>query len=156
MIESNEPMTTRVLRRALLALFLFGAVGCGAELVLLDHTEGVWQWIPLALLGTSLVVLAWHRISPRPTTVRVFQVVMILFAVGGLIGLYQHYQGNAEFELEMYPSLGGLELIWESLRGATPALAPGMMIQLGLIGLAYAYRHPALILKTQPLNDTDK
>ncbi|MFB3131882.1 MAG: hypothetical protein ACE10K_05095, partial [Rhodothermales bacterium] len=51
----------------------------------------------------------------------------------------------AEFELEMYPTLKGLELFWESIKGATPALAPGTMIQLGLLGWAYTYRHPALI-----------
>ena len=32
----------------------------------------------------------------------------------------------------------------ERLTGATPALAPGAMVQLGLIGLAYTFRHPAL------------
>ena len=38
----------------------------------------------------------------------------------------------------------GLELVWEALKGATPALAPGAMAQLGLVGLAFAYRHPLL------------
>lgn len=142
MIESAS--TTQALRRALLALFLFGTVGSGAELVLLEHTENFWQWLPLGLLASGLAVLAWHVLAPSPISVRAFQAVMILFLIGGLIGLYQHYQGNAEFELEMYPSLKGIELVWKSLQGATPALAPGMMIQLGLIGLAYAYRHPAL------------
>ena len=28
--------------------------------------------------------------------------------------------------------------------GATPTLAPGAMVELGLLGLAYTYRHPAL------------
>jgi hypothetical protein len=44
----------------------------------------------------------------------------------------------------MNPALAGFELVRESLSGATPALAPGTMIQLGLIGLAYTYRHPRL------------
>ena len=30
------------------------------------------------------------------------------FVVSGVVGLWLHYQGNAEFELEMYPSLQGL------------------------------------------------
>ncbi len=29
----------------------------------------------------------------------------------------------------------GLVLLWRSLRGATPALAPGALAQLGLLGL---------------------
>ena len=34
----------------------------------------------------------------------------------------------------MDPALHGLDLFWSALRGATPALAPGAMAQLGLIG----------------------
>jgi hypothetical protein len=44
-----------------------------------------------------------------------------------------------EFELEMYPGLSGLELFREAMKGATPALAPGTMTILGLLGLAYTY-----------------
>ena len=36
------------------------------------------------------------------------------------------------------------KLVWKALRGATPALAPGALAQLGLLGLLYTYRHPAL------------
>jgi hypothetical protein len=50
-----------------------------------------------------------------------------------------------EFELETYPSISGLALFKEAMMGATPALAPGTMIELGLIGLAYTYRHPLLV-----------
>lgn len=53
----------------------------------------------------------------------------------GLLGCYLHIQGNMEFELEMYPSMGFSELIVESLMGATPSLAPGIMTGLGLFGL---------------------
>jgi hypothetical protein len=28
--------------------------------------------------------------------------------------------------------------------GATPLLAPGIMLQLGLVGLLFTFRHPAL------------
>jgi hypothetical protein len=59
-----------------------------------------------------------------------------------MIGMGLHQSANAEFEQEMDPSLTGMKLFRESLSGATPALAPGTMIQLGLIGLVYAYRHP--------------
>jgi hypothetical protein len=38
----------------------------------------------------------------------------------------------------------GLELFWEAMKGATPSLAPGVMAQLGLLGLACTYRHPLL------------
>ena len=62
---------------------------------------------------------------------------MAAYLASGLVGLWFHYSGNAEFELEMYPSLSGWSLVREALSGATPALAPGTMIHLGLLGLTY-------------------
>ncbi len=100
-------------------------------------------------MAISLVVLAWRFFDRKPASMRVFQGTMALFVVSGFVGLLLHYQGNAEFELEMYPTLKGLELFWEAIKGATPALAPGTMIQLGLLGWAYTYRHPALIKSTE-------
>ena len=36
-------------------------------------------------------------------------------------------------------------LLWQAIRGKTPPLlAPGALMQLGLVGLAYTYKHPAL------------
>jgi hypothetical protein len=133
-----------VLRRLLLALIVFGAVGLVAELLLLEHYESAWQFTPLVLLGAVPVaaVLVWRR--PSPATVRFFQVLMWLCVAAGALGVFLHYDGNVEFELEREPLLGGLALFWEAVRGATPALAPGAMAQLGLLGLVYTYRHPAL------------
>jgi hypothetical protein len=49
-----------------------------------------------------------------------------------------HFQGSAEFKLESNPTLKGWELFWAAMRSkAPPPLAPGVMIQLGLIGLAF-------------------
>lgn len=144
----REDATARFLRQAVLALFLFGAAGSLLELVLLEHVEDPWQWAPLVLLGLSLLALAVLAIFRRGRAgalcLRAFQGVMVLFLASGVVGLWLHYEGNMEFELEMYPSRQGWELFRETLGGATPALAPGMMILLGLLGLAYAYRHPAV------------
>ena len=71
--------------------------------------------------------------------------LMLAFVVSGLAGIYLHFQGSAEFKLESNPKLGGMALFWEAIRSkAPPLLAPGAMVQLGLIGLAYTYKHPAL------------
>jgi hypothetical protein len=75
---------------------------------------------------------------------------MVLSLVSGVLGAWLHYRGNVEFELEMEPALRGLTLFWRAMRGATPALAPGTMIQLGLVGLAYTFRHPALAPRGVP------
>jgi hypothetical protein len=132
------------LRRLVLFLVLLGAVGLLVELGLLEHFEDAPQWIPLALLGA--VVIASLVLLARRTraTVRVFQGIMVLCVVAGIVGVWLHYQGNMEFELEHDSSLAGLQLFWISIRGATPALAPGALSQLGLLGLLYTHRHPAL------------
>lgn len=133
-----------VLRRMLAATFLFGSLGTGAELVLLDHTADVWQRIPLALIAFGTTSLAVVALKPAAAAIHAFRVVMALFVAAGLAGILLHYRGNAEFELEMQPGAAGLDLFWESMKGATPALAPGTMVLLGAIGLAYAYGHPAV------------
>lgn len=139
----QEGQTIMTLRRALAAVFLFGVAGSGLELVLLEHTEDLWQWSPLLLMGLSVPALVWMLMTRGRASVRMFQVLMWAFLVSGVVGLYLHYRGNVEFELEMYPSLGGFGLFWEAIKGATPTLAPGTMPVLGLIGLLYTYRFPA-------------
>ncbi len=135
--------TTTPLRRRLLAVIAIGVVGTGAELALLGHYEELLQWLPLALLGLGAVGLAavWLRTN-RTTLIATFMLGVVYVLAGGL-GVLLHYRGNVEFEREMYPSRAGLELVWESLTGATPALAPGAMALLGLLMLAFAFRHPA-------------
>lgn len=131
------------LRTLILALLLVGMVGLAAELLLLEHYEDWEQLIPLVLLGAGVVGVAAAWVRPTPRTIRILQGVMTLFIVAGLLGVWFHYRGNVEFELERQPSLSGLMLLWESLRGATPALAPAALTQLGLLGLLFSYRHPA-------------
>ena len=63
----------------------------------------------------------------------------ILFVA--LLGIYFHFTGNREFELEMDGALRGWPLAWHALRGATPALAPGA---LGVTLLAAAGRLASL------------
>jgi len=130
-------------RGLLLAVLLFGMVGIGIELLLLEHTEEFWQWLPIVLLGIGIVGALALAVRPSRVTVRTFQTIMLLFLAAGALGLYLHYTGNAEFELEMRPSLGGFELFKRSMMGATPALSPGTMTLLGLMGLICTYGHPA-------------
>lgn len=140
---NDEDSPLPAIRIIILAIFLLGSIGTGTELLLLGHTETIWQRLPLVLISLSFVSLIAHALVRKGVTIRVFQVTMILFIMSGLIGLMLHFQGKMEFKLETNPTLSGMELFWETIRGATlpPVLAPGMMIQIGLIGLAYAYRN---------------
>jgi hypothetical protein len=131
------------LRRFLLALLVLGLGGVGAELVALAHYEDSWQLVPLVLIALAFVVIAWHLFDGSNTTVRVLRLVMLLFIVAGLTGIVLHYRGNLEFQLEIDPSQSHWTLFTKVIRAhSPPALAPGAMAQLGLLGLAYTYRHP--------------
>jgi hypothetical protein len=132
------------LRRWLLGIFGFGAAGTGVELLLLGHFESGWERLPLVLLGIGVLVTLWQIAAPSRVSVRTLQVTMLLFLVTGAVGIGQHFDSNVEFELEMYPSMTGVELIGKTLTGALPVLAPGTMTLLGLVGLAHTYRHPQL------------
>jgi hypothetical protein len=132
-----------LLRSLLLFALVLGLVGTEAELLLLEHFEGAWQWVPIILIGVALLTLVAHAVRPSAATVRTLQVLMGCFVVGGILGTFLHYQGNADFELEITPDMPGWTLFRTAMGGATPVLAPGSMVQLGLIGLAWAFRHPA-------------
>jgi hypothetical protein len=140
----EDVVTIATIRRILLVIFLLGTFGTGAELLLLGHTENVWQWIPVLLILISLVTLLCYAAVRRLAIMRIFQVVMILFMISGVVGLVLHYRDKMEFKLETNPDLAGWHLFREVIKGATlpPVLAPGVMIQIGLLGLAYTYRHP--------------
>lgn len=134
----------RNVRRILLAALWLGTSGTLVELVLLEHYEEWRQLIPLGLLAAGILLLVWNAVDRRAAPLRALQGLMLLFALAGTAGVLLHYQGNAAFELEMYPDRSGFELFRESMTGATPALAPGTLVQLALVGLAYTYRHPRL------------
>ena len=133
------------LRRWLLLILVVEMLGIAAELLLIGHTEDPWQWLPLALMGAALLVFGWSAVDRSGTPVRAMQALMLLFILSGFIGTLQHYRAKVEFQLEVNPSLAGTALFWEAMKSQSPpALAPGVMIQMGLLGLACAYRHPAL------------
>ena len=129
------------LRRFLLAIFLLGVAGITAELWLMGHYEDFYQQIPLVLFALALAALGAALLKPGRGTVNLFRVIMAFFILSGVIGAILHFQVNMEFQLEMDPSLTGVSLYRKAILAKTPpALAPGAMIQLGLIGLAYTFR----------------
>jgi hypothetical protein len=128
------------LRKLLIGAYLFGSIGIGVELLLMEHTEGIWQLIPVVLLPVSLPVFIWLWLSQKQVVNRLFQGIMALFALSGLLGVALHFDGKAEFKLEIDPELSGLPLFWECMHGSSlpPVLAPAAMILLAMVGLACA------------------
>jgi hypothetical protein len=138
-------------RRILLAILLLGIAGISLELWLMAHLEDVYQQIPLWLAGAGALTAALVASRPTAGTVQLLRAVMGLFLISGVVGMYLHFQVNMEFQLEMDPALSGRALFEKAILAKTPpALAPGAMIQLGLIGLAYTFRHPALEARRNP------
>jgi hypothetical protein len=128
-------MTLQWWQRLLLGIVLFTAAGTLAELLLLEHVEEIYQLIPVILLGVVVVATAVLWLKPSRGVITMFRVVMALCMVSALVGIYLHYQANVEFVLERHPKMTGWTLTKEAATGAMPALAPGTMAQLALVGL---------------------
>lgn len=137
-----NPILVRIRKFLFLALLL-GAIGTSAELLLVGHTENALQWMPLALMALLVPVLVWHLTQSSTASIRTLQIVMVLFLIGGIVGLGAHWQSKLQFKRETNPSLAGSALFWEAMKSQSPpALAPGVFIQMALLGFAYAHRHP--------------
>lgn len=135
--------TMATVRRLLFGTLFLGLGGTLAELFLLGHFEDWQQYVPLVVLVGALGAQGWFVLSRSAASVRGVRAAMWCCILSGAAGVLLHYQGNREFELEMTPGAGGWSLFSAVMTGATPALAPGAMVQLGLVGLAWAFRHPA-------------
>ena len=133
-----------VVRRWLTIVLLIGLIGTEAELLLLKHFDGFWQLVPVVSIGGATLILAWYAIATSRPSIRALQLVMVVFVLAGLVGTIQHFRGNIEHERESDPSVSGADLYKRAMMGSTPALAPGAMIQLGLLGLLLTYKHPRL------------
>ena len=141
-------------RRILLTILVLGIAGITLELWLMAHTEDFYQQIPLWLAGAAVVSVLVVATRPSTGSIRVFQAVMVLFLLSGVVGMVLHFQVNIEFQKEMDAALSGLALYQKAiLAKSPPALAPGAMIQLGLIGLAYTFRHPVFDSRVAGQND---
>jgi hypothetical protein len=137
--------TLSALRAFLLALLLVGCAGTLAELVLSQHTDDLWQRVPIVLLGVGLPLGGIAALRRHRAFLWALRALMVLFVASGFAGAYFHFSAKAEFALERQPDLGGFALFRECLKGSSPPLlAPGAMIGLGLIGLAWTFRQPAL------------
>jgi len=145
------------LRRLVLALLTFGVVAVGGELLALGHDEDPWQLVPFGLIVLTLIAIAWIGLTGSAASIRALRVTMVLLLAAGGMGIVLHYRGNAEFQLEMNPALSDWELFVKVLHAkAPPALAPGVMAQLGLLGLIYTARHPALSAPASTRRSTDR
>ncbi len=118
----SEPLKS--LRRGMLGLVGLGTVGVCVELVVLEHYTDWNQLIPLVVAGMGLLAASWTALAPGLTGLRVWQFTMLLFVGTGITGITMHY-----------------DVVSETVN--PPLLAPGLFVQLGLLGLLYTFRHPS-------------
>jgi hypothetical protein len=153
MFATKKLETAQVLRRIILGIIAFGAVGTAVELLLIGHYKEIAQWLPLVLLVLTAVGIILMIQKPTPTTLRLFRWLMAIMAVSALAGLYFHLHGNVEFKQETHPEVTGLSLYWQALKGGIPVFAPGMMAYMGLLGLGFTFKHPNWQRVTAPAKE---
>ena len=119
----SEPLKS--LRRGMLGLVALGTAGVCAELVVLEHYTDWNQLIPLVVAGFGLLAALWIALAPGLAALRVWQFAMLLFVGTGITGVTMH-----------------VDVVSETVD--PPLLAPGLFVQLGLLGLLYTFRHPAV------------
>lgn len=133
----------RTLPRFLWYVTMGGMLGLVLELLLLAHTEDLLQWIPLILLGLGLAGLVLAGARPTPARLRAVQVAMATLLVAGVAGVVLHFLGNRAFQLEIDPTLHGWALAWKVIRAhSPPALAPGALVLVGLVGIGWTVAVP--------------
>jgi hypothetical protein len=134
-----------LIRRFILGLFALGLAGISVELIALRHYEDSWQLVPLFLLGFALAVVVWHLMERGAAPILALRTIAGFFVIAGVTGIILHYRANLEFQLDMDSSQHGWPLFLKVIHAqAPPALAPGAMAQLGLLGWLYTFRHPAI------------
>ncbi|MED5371450.1 MAG: hypothetical protein VX899_10580 [Myxococcota bacterium] len=136
--------TERGLRLALTASLPALGLAAIVELALAGHTQDPVQWLPFVLAGAGVLTGAWLLAAPSRIGVHITRGTMVLLALGGLFGIWEHLEHNLNFQREIRPNAELAELLSEAIQGGSPLLAPGMFLALTALGWMATWRHPAL------------
>ena len=144
----NKLMTAEALadnlRRFMLLMAMLVLLSAVAELWLVDHTQEPIQFIPFVLCGIGVVSVGAALLRPQRSTLLALRAAMVLAALGGLVGVFVHLANNVAFEQEIRPNATLGDVLMAGLKGASPLLAPGVLVFGALLALAATYYHPAL------------
>jgi hypothetical protein len=141
--NASDDATLKGMRLLIMAAIAVALTVTEAELIYVGHTgTNNGQLIAVVLVAAGLTVSTWHAIARNTTSIVVFRFTMYLFLVFGLDGMLTHYNAAVHAALKLHPTLAGLPLLTATLSGSIPLLAPGMLIQVGLLGLVYTFNHP--------------
>ncbi len=129
-------------RRWLVALVGLTCLATIPELLLQEHFKEPMQLVPLALcsLGALAALAVWRR--PGRRTWLALRVVLALFVVAAGVGVLLHLRSNLELQRELKAHAPLLSLLPKTLTGASPLLAPGILVMVAAVGFLAAYRNP--------------
>jgi hypothetical protein len=142
--STKQAETLAKMRSLLLFIITAGLLATEVELLLLGHLKPVLQAFPVLLIFLALAMVVWHVKSGNTTSVRIFQGTMFLCVITGIVGTLIHYIFDIAWTATKDPTLHGFALYKTALGSQAPPVAPAVMVQLGLLGLLYTFRHPAL------------
>lgn len=114
------------------------------ELWLEEHTGSLPQSIPFYLCRLGAAAIVFALIRPQRVTLKLLRYVMGAMLVGSLFGLIEHVEHNWEFAREIRPNATFQVLISDTLHGANPLLAPGILALAAALAIAATYYHPSL------------
>lgn len=140
----TEVTNEQQLRKFMLVISAGIFAATPVELILVEHTGDLLQWIPFMLSGLGLLALGWFWFSPTNTSITSLRWSMMITAAGSLYGVYEHFISNYTFSAEIHPSYTLFENIQEALMGASPMMAPGIFLLSALLAVAATYKHPSL------------
>lgn len=132
--------TLMQLRRFLLLLAGSMCAGTIAELWLTNHMENPVQFLPFIVCGLGMIVVAWVLIRPQRKAILALRGVMLLVALAGMFGIFEHLEHNLDFAREVKAQEAAASPLWAALTGANPPLAPGLLAVTALVASAATYR----------------
>ena len=114
------------------------------ELWLEEHTGSLPQLIPFYICGLGAAATVIALIPPQRVTLKLLRNVMGAMLVGSLFGLFEQVEHNWEFAREIRPNASYQVLLSDTLHGANPLLAPGILALAAALAIAATYYHPSL------------
>jgi hypothetical protein len=120
-----------------LAAALF--VGSIAELIAAKHYGSAMQLVPFALCGLGLLAVLALRTKPTRPVVLATRALMVVIAGGSLLGIYEHVMGNLDFVHQVRRHADTMTVVKQTIQGADPILAPGVLAVAAAVTLAATY-----------------
>jgi len=127
-------------------LLLAAAVypGTIVELILERHYDKLLQFVPFVLCAAAFLTLVVVIVKATPVTIWAMRLVMLTMFPVTLLGMWEHLDGNMDFQRDIRPNAGAWELFTNAIHGAAPLMAPGILALAAGVALIATYRHPAL------------